>query len=919
MHPEQKARQIIDKMLRTAGWILQDMKDINLGAASGIVVQEYPLESGEHADYIMFLNRNPVGVIEAKKESVILTQIEDQTEKYAKGQLKWLNEKEKPIFIYQSSGKNTRFTDLRDEKPRSRQLFHFHKPETFEEWLKNDQSLRNRLKLFESLSPKGLRECQFRAINNLEISFAESRPRALIQMATGSGKTYTAITSVYRLLKPPVKAKRTLFLVDTRNLGEQAEQEFQAYQPQDDKRKFTELYGVQRLSTNFIDKDAQVCISTIQRMYSILRGKEMDESAEETSLYEINQRNQKPKEVAYNEKYPPEFFDFIIVDECHRSIYNLWKQVLDYFDAFIIGLTATPDSRTFGFFNENVVSEYSHEEAVADGVNVGFDIYTIETKITKQGSKIEAKEYVDVRSRQSRQVRWEQLDEELVYSNKDLDKAVVNKSQIRQIIKTFRNKLKTEIFPNRKEVPKTLIFAKTDSHANDIIEIVREEFAEGNVFCKKVTYNVKDEKPSEILQQFRTAYYPRIAVTVDMIATGTDVKPLECLLFMRDVRSKNYFEQMKGRGTRTLRADDLKKVTPSAGTNKTHFVIVDAVGVCKSLKTDSRALERRKNVSLKDLMMQVAMGNRDEDTFTSLANRLTRMEKQISENEKDTFRKKADGKSINRVVKDLLDAYNPDKHEEKAKEKFNLKENENPTGEQLKQVKNELSFEAGKIFDSSGLRDYIENVRKGYDQVIDTVNIDILEEAGWKKDSLDRSEKLADDFNIFIEENKDKITALSIFYNFSYRSRELNFKVIKELRNTLVTSKPNLAPLDVWEAYKTLENRQIKNPISELTALVALVRRVVGLDKKLILFSDIVNLNFKEWVFEKNKGYEQFSEEKMEWLRMIRDHITSSIRIDKEDFDNTPFIEKGGLVKMWELFGEQLDVVIEELNKELIA
>ena len=433
---------------------------------------------------------------------------------------------------------------------------------------------------------------------------------------------------------------------------------------------FTELYTVQRLRSGFVDPSAQVCISTIQRMYSILRGEEIDESLEEDSLYE-RKVSSPPRRVSYTSRIPVETFDFIIIDECHRSIYNDWKQVLDYFDAFLIGLTATPDNRTFGFFNRNVVSEYTYERAVADGVNVPFDVYTIDTEITRNGAIVKAGEWVDKRDRQTRTKRWEQVDEEVAYTGTTLDRDVVNPDQIRTVVRTFQDKL-PELFPHRTEVPKTLVFAKSDFHADDIIRTIREEFGEGNDFCRKVTYSVgKDggEKPSEVLQQFRTAYYPRIAVTVDMIATGTDVKAIECLLFMRDVKSRSYFEQMKGRGTRTMPADDLRKVTPSAVGNKTHFVLVDAVGVNKSLKTDSRPLERKPGVSLKDLLWSVAVGgDTSEDTLTSLANRLTRLEKQLSPAEREQLRKQAGGKTINRVVNDLLDAYNPDKIEERAQQ-----------------------------------------------------------------------------------------------------------------------------------------------------------------------------------------------------------------------------------------------------------
>jgi type I restriction enzyme R subunit len=369
-----------------------------------------------------------------------------------------------------------------------------------------------------------------------------------------------------------------------------------------------------------------------------LKGTELEESAEEENP---NERKYQPKEIPpieYDGKMPIEFFDFIVIDECHRSIYNLWKQVLEYYDAFEIGLTATPDKRTIGYFDQNLVSEYSHEMAVADGVNVGYEVFIIDTKVTQQGATLWKGEYIEHRERLSRKKRMELQDEDENYSKQQLDKDVVNPNQIRTIIRTFKEHLPS-IFKERYdkngnfEVPKTLIFAKTDSHANDIIDIVREEFAEENKFCKKITYKT-DEDPKSVLSQFRNDYHPRIAVTVDMVATGTDIKPLECLLFMRDVKSINYFEQMKGRGTRTIDLDSLRKVTPTAKYTKDHFVIVDAIGVTKSLKTDSRPLEKKPGVPLKDLLQAVAVGAREEELFTSLANRLTRLDKQITEKEK---------------------------------------------------------------------------------------------------------------------------------------------------------------------------------------------------------------------------------------------------------------------------------------------
>lgn len=913
--PEQIARDKIDRMLQQASWKVQDKKKINFNAGLGIAVREYPTDIGP-ADYVLFIDRCPCGVIEAKREEEgqRLTVHETQAEDYAQSQLKWVVDNKPLPFVYESTGILTRFTDTRDPKPRSREVFSFFKPDTLLESLDQELPLRGRLLKLPVLPEEGLRACQIRAINNLEASFKANRPRALIQMATGSGKTFTAITAIYRILKFS-DAKRILFLVDTKNLGEQAEQEFMGYTPNDDNRKFTELYNIQRLSSRYIAPENQVCISTIQRMYSILQCEELDEAAEQTNPNEYRYSG-KPKEVIYNAQIPPEFFDFIVIDECHRSIYNIWKQVLDYYDAFMIGLTATPDKRTFGFFNENVVSEYRHEEAVADGVNVGYDIYTIETEITKKGSCLKAKEYIERRHRLSRKKRWDQLDEEVTYHGKELDKDVVNPSQIRNLIRAFKEAL-SQIFPGRKEVPKTLIFAKTDSHADDIIKIVREEFNEGNDFCKKVTYQ-SDEDPKSILTSFRNDYNPRIAVTVDMIATGTDVKPLECLLFMRDVRSKNYFEQMKGRGTRVLQEDDLKKVTPSVRTNKTHFVIVDAVGVTKSIKTDSRPLERKPSIALKDLLMSVMMGSHDEDTLTSLASRLGRLNKELTEEQEHKFKELSGGKEISRVIKDLLNCDDPDVQESAARNKFKLPPETSPEESQLKKARKELTRQATSCF-TGPLNEFIENARRINEQIIDSINIDTVTFSGFDTDAREEAQTLINDFKKFIETHKDEISALNIFYNQPYRRRELTYAMIKELLDVIIQTKPALAPSRIWSAYEQIEKVHGSSPANELTALVALIRHICGFDTTLTNYETTINRNFQQWVFAKQAGPIKFNEEQMQWLRMIKDHIATSFHVEKEDLDYAPFDSQGGLGKMYQLFGEDMETIINELNEALAA
>ena len=908
--PEQAARDNIDKQLRAAGWAVQDKDKIDWNECIGIAIRGYQTDIGP-TDHVLFVERKPVGIIEAKKEEegCKLISHETQAENYATSKLKYLDNDPLP-FVYESTGVLTRFTDYRDPKPRSRPVFTFHRPETFKAWLKDGKSLRARLLDIPGLPEFGLRNCQIKTINNLEKSFKENKPRSLVQMASGAGKTYTAITSNYRLLKF-ANAKRILFLVDTIHLGEQAEQEFMAYQPSDDNRKFTELYNVQRLQSNYISPDSQVCICTIQRLYSILKGEELDEETEEKN--ELNWKPKKPMPVVYNEKIPIEQFDFIVIDECHRSIYNVWKQVIEYFDAFLIGLTATPDKRTFGFFNLNLVSEYSHEEAVADRVNVGYDVYIIETEISQHGAKIEAREFVDKRERLSRRKRWEQLDEDVSYSKKELDKDVVNPSQIRNIIRVFKDKL-PEIFPRRKEVPKTLIFAKTDSHADDIIQIVREEFNEGNEFCNKITYKT-EEDPKSVLARFRNSYYPRIAVTVAMISVGIDVKPLECLLFMRDVKSKSYFEQMKGRGTRTFGYDDLKKVTPSVLCAKTHFVVVDAVGVTKSLKTDSRPLERKRSTPMKELLDAVTMGVRDEDLFISLAGRLARLQNQLTDQEKEIFEEKAKGKTLSETVKDLLNAYNPDKIEEKAEE-IKMEKPEITKIQALETAKESLSKTASSIF-TGELNKYIEDVHKVHEQIIDIVNIDNVTKAEWENDSADKAREIVNDFSTYIKEHKDEIVALSIFYNQPYKLRELTSSMVKDVLEKLKMDKPMLAPLHIWHAYEQLEDVNGKSPKDELIALVSLIRRVTGIDDKLTAYDKTVDRNFQKWVFEKQAGALKFNEEQMNWLRMMKEHIATSFHIEVENLDYTPFDAHGGRGMMFALFGNGMNTVISEMNEAL--
>lgn len=912
MTSEQEARITIDEKLNKSGWIIQDVSQINLSASIGVAIREFPTSTGP-VDYALFVDGDLVGIIEAKKSTAgeNITTVEEQSARYASSTFKWINNEYEIRFAYEATDKLIRFTDYKDIKYRARNIFSFHRPEYLRSLLAAPDTIRNNMKHFPELNTTGFRDCQINAIKNMDKSFSENRPRALVQMATGAGKTFTAITEAYRLLKY-AKMNRILFLVDTKSLGEQAEREFLAYIPNDDTRSFSQLYGVQRLKSSYIPDDVQICISTIQRMYSILKEEDIDESIEEESFNEyVTADTKAPKEVVYNEKYPPEFFDCIIIDECHRSIYNVWQQVLTYFDAFLVGLTATPDKRTFAFFDENVVSEYQREQAIIDGVNVGEDIFLIETEVSQKGGHI-LKRLIEYRNRLSREKRWEQMDEDVDYDKNKLDKEVVNPSQIRAIVKTYKEALFTTLFPRRKEVPKTLIFAKTDSHADDIINIVREEFGEGNEFCKKITYSV--ENAEGVLSSFRNDYYPRIAVTVDMIATGTDVKAIECLIFMRDVRSKNYFEQMIGRGTRTIGVDDLKKVTPSATENKDHFVIVDAVGVTKSKKSETRSFERKPAVSMKELMMNVALGDKSEDTLTSLSNRVSRLDKKMTEKEHKEFKDKV-GVSARNIANNLLDAFDEDVIYDRAK---SISLNDMPSDMDISIAHKELLKEATQPFFNSDAREFIENIRRNHDQIIDTVNIDKVVFAGFDSQKEENADKVIQTFKDFIEENKDEIIALRIIYNEAYKDRPMVVEKLKILYEKL--KKKNITIDRLWDCYYIKFTDKVKRgTVSQLTDLISIIRFEIGVTDELTTFADRVNANFKEWTFKKNAGYSQFTEEQMEWLRLIKDHIISSLSILDEDLDYTPFDHKGGLLGFYEAFGENYKNILNELNATLVA
>jgi type I restriction enzyme R subunit len=929
--PEQKARQQIDRQLEQAGWIVQDYAQMHINAGLGVAVREFPLTTG-FADYMLYAHAKAIGSVEAKPEGFGLMGVAEQSTKYSIGLPALLPKWEVPLpFAYESTGTECRFTNRKEPDARSRLVFTFHRPEELIRLVNLDKQVRGRLQEMPELNTGNLWKVQIESIRNLEKSLALNKPRALIQMATGSGKTFTAVNFCYRLIKY-ADAKRILFLVDRNNLGKQTLNEFQQFVSPVNGYKFTEEYSVQHLKKNTIAPASKVCITTIQRLYSMLKGEEdFQEENEEGSLFETeNALFKEPLPVVYNQKIPIEMFDFIVVDECHRSIYNIWRQVLEYFDASLIGLTATPTKQTIGFFGSNLVQDYAHEQAVVDGVNVGYDVYRIETKITKDGAKLarEPGVFVPHRDRRTKGKKYKELDDDLTYTANQLDRDVVSENQIRLVVGTFKDRL-PEIFPGRTEVPKTLVFAKTDLHAEDIVRILREEFGKGNDFCQKITSKSTGKKPDELLSEFRNSYFPRIAVTVDMIATGTDVKPLECLIFMRNIRSLGYFEQMKGRGCRVVDPDVLQSVTPDAK-HKTHFVIVDAVGVCEDEKSATKPMDRKPSVPLDKILNLVAAGAATDDVVSTLASRLSRLDQEVDPLQQAAIQKASGGKTLAELSAGLLKSIDPDANTALAVEKFNIPEGPNgeppePTEPQVVEVEREQMASALKAFHDPKLREAILAAKRSLEQVIDEQTPDQLLRAGFDAQALEKAKSMLTSFREFIDENKDQIEALQVLYSQPYRAG-LKFRHVKEL-----ASKLNQPPFFVdpnrpesltrlWQAYEVVEPDKVRGKGGkQLVDVIALVRHAMDPNTTLAPVGMTVQERYQQWIAEKQTSGVIFTADQRKWLDAIKDHIAASLNIEQDDLEEVPFNSIGGLGRAYELFGDKLIAILDELNERLAA
>jgi type I restriction enzyme R subunit len=902
---------LIDRQLTEAGWTVQDRAELNLFAGQGVAVREAIMAKGHgRVDYLLYVDQRVVGVIEAKPEGTPLSGVEWQSAMYADGlppavRLKALTHDGRLPFVFEASGSETHFTNGYDPQPRARRVFGFPQPSTLARTVRDAEAdpqrptWRAKVRHLPALDTAPLRPAQITAIAGIERSLAEQRhDRSLVQMATGAGKTYTAVTECYRLLKHGGFA-RVLFLVDRNNLADQTLAEFQNYRTPGDGRRFTELYNVDKLTSAGMLASSNVVISTIQRVFRVLSG---DTAPEGDDPGLDGYVPDAPVTVAYNSGMPPETFDLVIVDEAHRSIYGVWRGVLEYFDAHIVGLTATPGKQTFGFFRQNLVSEYTYPQSVADNVNVDFDLYQIKTQISGQGSKIDAGTVVPKVDRRTRVQRLETLDEDLEYTARQLDRAVTATSQIRLVLETFRDRLYTEIFPGRSTVPKTLIFCKDDAHAEEVVTTVREVFGKGNDFAAKITYSARDPKGQ--LQAFRTSASLRIAVTVDMIATGTDVKPLECVFFLRDVRSAAYFEQMKGRGARTIAPADFQAVTPDAA-EKTRYVIVDAVGVTEHEFVDP-PLNRDKGVSLKQLLDKAATLTLTEAETATLASRLAALELQLTPDERAELDQVADG-HVRDIVRGMVDAVDPDTQARVSA----------GAADPAAAVQHLLDSSVRPIAANPQLRQRILELRRTHDRVIDEVSVDVLEDAYGVVDTS-RARSIVESWRAYLDEHRDEITAIQLLTE--ARERRISFADIKELADRIQRPPRNWTIDLIWAAHEAIEVDLVRHSDRHtLTDLVSLIRYTIWHDDELVPYADKVRARYAGWLRQQEQTGVTFTEQERWWLDRMVEVIAASAGVSPDDLDNAPFTERGGIDGAIHDLGSRAAQLIDQLNTELTA
>lgn len=855
MTPEEKARQKIDQWFAEAGWKVINREDYE-PTSTAVAIREGLLKGNLEADYFLFINGKAVGVLEAKREDIdaLSDKVCAQAALYAKSVPHIYQTYQNPLpFIFTSNGKDLYFCDFRKQEQSFKQIMAIPTPYDLVKQL----GISDYFAGLPTLQKKGLRDCQYEAVTELEKSFRSGQNRALMVLATGAGKTYTACLAAYRLLSY-TPMRRILFLVDRNNLGKQAEGEFGTFRLTENGDAFNTIFTVNRLRSLSIPSDSNVIISTIQRLFSFLKGDTIDDDDEDEG-------NEPAEEIILppNPNLPHDYFDLIIIDECHRSIYGNWRKVLEYFDtARLVGLTATPVPETMAFFNNNRIVNYTLEKSIVDGVNVDCRVYRIRTQVTENGGSILKGEKVKEETRYTGDIKTIFNKEAKTYTSKELNRSVINPAQIKLVLSTYRDVVYTELFndPQREAnfdwLPKTLIFALNETHATNIVQIAKEVFGRtDDRFVQKITYSAGDS--NELIRQFRNDKDFRIAVTCTLVATGTDIKPLEVVMFMRDVESLPLYIQMKGRGVRTIGDEQLRNVTPNAF-SKDCFFLVDAVGVTEHEKTIPTAADEptTKTITFKELLERISHGYLPDEYLQRLAATLSRIYNKADNSQRNEFTRLAhdDMKELASRIYDALDN-NP------LPPFININEPNNERKGLVAPLANHANARRYLLILSAG---FVNTLMPGEDTLIS------------KGFSIEEAQDTTEAFEEFCREHIDEIEALRIIYN--NEGEPITYSMLKDLENKLKMANNHFTSKQLWNSYAILNPNSVRRSTTKeesdaLTNIIQLVRYAFRQIERLDSVVTTSKQYFNLWLGQNQR---EITDKQREVISRIVDYIASN-------------------------------------------
>lgn len=829
MLPEELARIKIDKQLNNAGWDIISRNEYLPN--STVAVKEALMKGNTESDYLLFVDGKAIAVVEAKKKSNNLgAEVAAQAEFYSANPQDWYalwTDRMIPL-VYLANGNKIYFKNMFIPDSDYEELSAMHSPKKMLQLIGKSSEYG----ALPRIEKKGLRDCQYNAEVALETSLKAGKKKALAILATGSGKTYLACLASYRMLNyTPVK--RVLFLVDRNNLARQTESEFSLFDRTENGHALSALYQINRLRKPE-DINGQVVISTIQKLFSVLTGQAISDDNEDAEDENFNRDNEKAlKEVVQlgnDLKLPPDFFQFIIVDECHRSIYGKWKAVLDYFkNATVLGLTATPIPEAYAYFDDNIIEQYTYDDSVVDGVNVPARVYRIMTEATVHSGTIHEGEKIVELTRRTGEVEEYTAKQRVDYSPTQLDRSIINQNQIEKVLSTYRDAIYSDLYPYRQEkweyIPKTLIFAKDDNHATQIVDCAKkvfgEKFPNGEVpenFVQKITYSAGDS--NALIRDLRNEKDFRIAVTVTLVATGTDVKPLEVVFFMSDVKSEVLYTQMKDRGCRVISEDKLEEITPNA-TTKECFYIVDAVGVTESdkhiPKSGKDGEPKKKTLSLEHLIEHLAHGDLSDENIALLRDYCASINRRY---ENDILH----GRHLDIFIANFGFAPRTLANDiNKALSNHSLPPFVSASADNS--VRADLVL---CLIGNIQAREKLLEMQRGYY----TYTPDKEDEVIYKGFSKESARSLIESFEKYLKDNKDSVEALRIIYN--SENTVITYSMLSELRDKLTSANGLFTPFHLWSNYKLLDDEGVveefdkKQNVNALTNLIQLVRFAYG-------------------------------------------------------------------------------------------